>query len=208
MIIHDCIQLSNEWAKLHMGIPTASALDNLLTPEFKARTGDMPKTYLHRKLAEVWRGQPSFDSGFSSFSTEQGLLLEQQARAWLAFETDIKVRQVGFITTDDGRCGCSPDGLLSEDSGLELKSPDAHTHVKYLLQGTLPKEYAAQVHGSMYVTGFQRWTFMSYRRKFPPFILVVQRDEEIISKIEQAVTLFHADLTKGKARIAEYQEAA
>lgn len=204
MIIHDDVEQNTlAWLALHVGIPTASGFDNLLTSKFELRDGEMPRTYLYKKLAEAWRGQPLVE--LNNFSVEQGLIVEDEARPFFALETGLKVRQVGFISTDDGTCGCSPDGLIGDDSGLEIKSPSAHVHCKYVLEGKLPKEYAAQVYGSMFVTGRPKWVFMSYRRKFPPLILEIQRDDAIMAKIGKAIDWFHKELADAKEKIAKYQ---
>ena len=88
--------------------------------------------------------------------------------------------------------GCSPDGIIrGQECGLEIKCPSAAVHVKYLLRGTLPPEYAPQVHGSIFITGFPRWRFVSYRRHFPPLVLTVERDEEIMETITSALDLWH-----------------
>ncbi len=223
MKIHDCEQGTLEWTKLHFGIPTASGLDNLLTPEFELRKGEMPKTYVYKKVAEKLQGRPLIDLSASSFMLEQGMIVEEEARPWYALEYDKKIKQVGFITTDDARFGCSPDGLIESagngkyitdvsghavindrvyDCGLEIKSPAAHTHVKYLVNGVLPKEYAAQVMGSMFVTGFEKWIFCSYRRGFPPLVLEIHRDEKAMSMIRAAVNQFHADFDRAMERIS------
>lgn len=203
MIVHDVSQRTLDWMKLHVGIPTASGLGNLLTPEFKIREGEMPKTYLFTKLAELWRHEPVID--LTTFSIEQGEILETEAKPFFALETNQKVRDVGFITNDNGLFGCSPDGLLGDDNGLEIKCPSAQVHVKYLVNGELPKEYAVQVHGSIFATGYPRWTFMSYRRNFPPFIIEVKRDEAIMAKIAEALTLFHKNLLEAKAKLDAYE---
>lgn len=202
MKIHPCEQNTLEWLNLHLGIPTASGLDNLITPTGEIRRGEMPKTYLFKKVAESWRGRPLLD--LNTFSTEQGMIIEEEARPFFELETDQKVRQVGFITTDDGKFGCSPDGLLDDDNGIEIKCPAAHTHCKYLVNGELPPEYAPQVHGSMFVTGFPRWTFLSYRRGFPALILEVKRDEQIISAITEALGEFHVKFEDAKRRLESY----
>ena len=204
MKIHNVSQRTLDWSKLHVGIPTASGFHNLLTPEFKLREGETPKSYLYLKIAEAWKGEPVIE--LSTFSIEQGDFMEAEARPFFELITNQRVREVGFITTDDGKAGCSPDGLFGDDNGLEIKCPSAQVHVKYLLQGTLPKEYAAQVHGSMFVTGYPRWTFLSYRRGFPPFIIEVKRDEAIIAKIGEAVNRFHDELRKAQAKIGSYLE--
>lgn len=194
-IIHEVEQGSPEWFKVRAGIPTASEFDSLLTPLWKPRTGEGVQTYLAKKLAERWLGRPL--STATAWPMEQGSILEEEAIPFYEMMHDVEIRRVGFITTADGRAGCSPDGLIGDDCGIEIKSPQPHTHAGYLLAGELPKEYAAQVHGSMYVTGASQWRFMSYCRLFPPLILTVERDETIIDAIHQAVTAFCDRLDAG-----------
>lgn len=194
-IYTDIEQGTLEWLQIRAGKVTASELDNLLTPKFEERTGEMPKTYLYKKVAEGFRGKPLDDEDFSSFHTENGQMLEDEARkyyCWDILPKGVRLTDAGFVEHDDGRFGCSPDALVGEDSGVEIKCPMTKTHVKYLLNGTLPPDYAAQVHGSLYATGRKTWQFMSYARKFPPFLLTVERDEAICAKIEAALKSFYA----------------
>lgn len=200
MKIHPAAQGSQEWIEARCGIPTASEFDNLLTPMFKPRTGEMPRSYLAKKLAEKWGGPaPSF----SSFSMEMGNILEEHAVPFYEFTTNSPVTRVGLCLTDDGLVGCSPDGLLGDDGGIEIKCPEAATHVKYLLDGKLPSDYMLQVHGAMFVTGRNWWKFMSFRRNFPPLIIRVERDEEIIEQIGEAVGEFLQCFDAGWKRLLE-----
>jgi len=192
--IHNVPQGEAEWNLLRLGKVTASGLGNLVTPKFAIRTGEMPKTYLYQKVAESFKNRPLEDEEFGSFDTEQGQILEDEARRLYCFSfkpPGERLIDAGFIEHDDGRCGCSPDALIGETSGLEIKCPKFKTHVKYLLGGELPDDYAPQVHGSMYVTGRPTWTFMSYARGFPPFVLTVKRDEAICAKIHEALQSFY-----------------
>lgn len=201
MKIHrDFQQNSLQWLQARSGIPTASEFDCLVTPEFKVRTGDMPKSFLARKIAESWQGYPL--PGFQVLDMELGKVLEDEAIPFYELEFSEKVDRVGFVTTDDGKVGCSPDGLIA-DGGIEIKCPRADTHVGYLLKGELPKDYAAQVHGSMYVTGAPWWKFMSYRRGFPPLVLTVFRDEKIQAAIKTALDDFLACFESAMKRIEE-----
>lgn len=189
-IFHECAQGEAEWLQHRIGKVTASEASSLLTPLFAVKTGEGPKTYLYEKLAEGWRGKPL--PGFSSWATQEGQLLEDEARRWYSLESDDAVQNVGFIEHDDHRCGCSPDGLIGEDGGLELKAPQPTNHIRYVMEGVLPKDYAPQVHFSLYVTGRPWWRFVSYCRGFPPLVLTVQRDEAICAKIQEALTGFYA----------------
>lgn len=183
------VQGELDWLKLHLGRVTASQLDQLLTPEWELKKGEMPRTFAYKKAAELWRNAPILSTG--SWATEQGQMREDEAIAFAALEYGYRITKMGFCESDDSLCGCSPDGLIGENSGIEMKSPEPPNHVKYVCEGRLPKDYAAQVHGSMFVTGRPEWVFFSYHRGFPPFHLVVKRDEEIIIKIGEAVTMFH-----------------
>ena len=200
MITHDVKQGGMEWLILRSGIVTASEMGNLLTPKFSIRTGKGVESYLAEKVAEKWQGGPL--PSFRGFDMEQGHFLESEAVPWFEFAHNAEVKRVGFITTDDGRVGCSPDGLLT-DCGLEIKSPHADTQVGYLLAGKLPEEYAVQVHASMFVTGMKRWKFLSYRRHFPALLLTVERDDSIQAAIGEAVDNFMVMFDAAMARMTE-----
>ncbi len=201
----DFEQGSVAWLEAHCGIPTASEFGHLVTPkQFKHKNGEASRSFLARKLAEAWIGPLPGIGG--SWFMEQGLILEGEARPFLEFEFGWKLRTVGFITTDDGRIGCSPDALLGDNCGVEIKCPEASTHVKYLLAGTLPPDYAPQVHGCMMVTGFPSWYFVSYRRGLPLFVLKVERDEEIQKAIQESVSIFLQAFDAGMERLIELND--
>lgn len=204
MKIHDVEQGTDAWLRLRMGKVTASELGNLISPTLEIRkwSTEMPRTYLAAKVGEAFEGTPDIEGG--SWETEQGQLMEMESRKWYAFWSGERVRQVGFIEGDDGRCGCSPDGLIGEDGGLELKNPQRKAHTGYILNGGLPKDYAVQVHASMYITGRKWWRFVSYRRK-SKFVLTVERDEKICATIAEALAGFYA---KFDAAMKQLREAA
>jgi len=182
-------QRSIQWAKLHLGIPTASGFDKIMTPLLKARTGEQPRTYMLEKVAETLTGLPA--QFFSSFATDQGIALEQEGQVAWQIKHEQQIGYTGFILSEDGRCGCSPDGLIGDDAGFELKCPGTANHMKYLEDGILPKDYAAQVHGSLYVSQRKRWHFCSYHRGLPFFEIVVERDEEIMADIRECLQGFY-----------------
>ena len=202
MKIHDNIQQQSlDWQILRSGKVTASEMDNLVTPLGKVKTGEGPKTYLMNKVAEAWRGGPL--PTVEVWNMEQGQYLEEIARPAFTLETGLDVRQVAFITGDDERVGCSPDGLIGDDCGLEIKCPHIQTHIRYLLDGVLPPDYVLQVQGSLFVTGFKKWMFFSFRRDLPPLILTVEPDEKIQKAIGEAVTAFLDNYEKALAKLTE-----
>ncbi len=201
MIISKHPQGSLEWLQSRAGVITASEMDQILTTDFELRKGLMPHSYMCRKLAEKWNGAPL--AGFQSLDMEFGNILEEEAIPWLEFTQAISVQRVGLITTNDGAIGCSPDGLIGEDGGLECKCPRADNQVKYVLNNRVPQDYIVQVHAAMYVTGRKWWTFMSYHRRMPNLVLNVERDAEIMSKIADAMNVFLKHFNGSWERLCE-----
>lgn len=197
MKILNCEQYSEEWWAARRGLPTSSAFGKLITPGGQPST--QAKQYMYQLIAEciTTEEQDSFEP------TEwmiRGTLLEEEARDWFAMQRGKEVQQVGFILNDDETAGCSPDGLLDDNVGLEIKCPKASTHVGYLLNGKLPPAYAPQVHGSLLITGFPKWVFCSYHPDFKPFVIEVQPDG-YTKKLSNALNKFILDLGEAKRRI-------
>ena len=198
-----CVQGSDEWLKARAGLLTASKADAILTPLFKVKDGKAVDTLIAKSLAERWIGGPLPEDNINVLPMEYGSILESEARPAYTLLTGQEVREVGLITDDTGICGCSPDGLIGDDCGIEIKCPSASVHVKYLLAGTVPDDYIVQVHFSMFVTGYPRWIFMSYRRDMPALIIAVERDEKIQARIEEAADSFTERMADGWARLIE-----
>lgn len=178
---------------MRLGVPTASEFDRIMKLNFELREGLGYATYLYEKLAEDLTGPlPTYGGK----ATDQGHFLEPEALAFFEMETGIDTKRVGFVMKDDMRCGCSPDALIGEDSGLELKAPGPVNHIRYVNEKKLPDQYAAQVHGSLFVTGRSEWHFMSYHRKLKPLHVVVKRDEAIMEKIGRCLEKFYADFNE------------
>ncbi len=193
MKIHDVEQGTEAWAKLRRGIPTASNADRLVTPA-KGEPSKSMRDYACECLAaemlpiEYWYATADFQT-FQSEAMAHGTNTEREARDYFALDTGLEVKQVGFITTDCGRAGCSPDGIVGSTALLELKCPQPKTHVRYLLDRVLPADYKPQVHFSMVVTGFDVAYFMSYAPGLPPFLIRVSRDD-YTDKVQAALSAF------------------
>lgn len=198
MILIDCEQGTPEWHAARMGIPTASQFARIMTPA-KRGYSSQASGYICELIAEL-RGVEK--DRYTSDAMQHGIDTEAEARAWYAFTRDIDVRQVGFCMTDDGRFGCSPDGLVGDDGGAEIKCPEPKTHVEYLLDGGLPLAYKCQVHGSLFVTGRAWWDFVSYCPPMPELVVRVTPDD-FTDALRGALDRFHAEFEAAKKKIEQ-----
>jgi hypothetical protein len=140
---------------------------------------------------------PDYAKFLGTFWTDRGTEMEPEARKAFEAHTGLVTEQVAFVTADRWKhvVGCSPDSLLKDAAGnyvagLEIKCPSPFTHAEYIEAGELPPEYKAQVHGSMAVTGLNKWHFWSYFPGLAPFHLVVERDaytEKLTAALDQFV---------------------
>jgi hypothetical protein len=188
--IYDIEQGSDLWFQAKAGRPGASSFDKILT--VKGEPSKQRTDYLYELAGEriVGRQEP----GYSNHHMERGIALESDGRALFELLHDVELKQVGLVYKDESRrVLCSPDGLL-DGAGFEQKNPMLKTHVKYLLAGTLPTEYFQQVHGSMWVCGFDRWHFLSNYPGMPPLILEVRCDEKWLVKLDAVMKEFLDEL--------------
>lgn len=203
MEIIDVIQGTPEWFAARAGIPTGSEFSTVMA---KGKDGGASLTrakYLRQLAGEILTGEPA-PEGFSNGFMERGKELEDDARALFSFMRDVDPVQVGFIK--NGRAGCSPDSLIGETSGLEIKVAIPAVQIERLQRGTLPSEHVAQVQGCMWVCERPTWSFVSYCPKLPPLIISVERDEAYIANLAKSVAAFNEELDALVASIRSYQD--
>jgi hypothetical protein len=204
--IVDCEQNSPEWYAARLGIPTASMFATVMAVGVKGGKSLTRIAYLNKLAGEILTGEPM--ENYVSDAMERGKLMEDEARDLYTFETGAEPIRVGFVR--NGEKGASPDSLIGESGGLEIKSAAAHIQVARLLDGGLPSEHKAQVQGSLWVCEREWWDFCSYCPKLPLLCVRVFRDEDYIKKIANEVELFNVELKQTVEFIRKYgqKEAA
>jgi hypothetical protein len=204
MIHIECEQGSLEWHMARRGIPTASGFSRIMTPK-TMKLAAAHVEYACELIGDLFSlDEP--EEGYESKAMTHGILNEPEARAWYEMETNQTVTRAGFIVTDDQRFGCSPDGLVGEDGGLELKCPQTKTHVRYLLNGKqVPDEYKAQVHGNIIVTGRAWWDFLSYCPGLPPLLVRVEPDAYTLA-LKRCLEQFWEKFSEMLAAVRNFEE--
>jgi hypothetical protein len=172
MKIIDCEQGTDEWFQARLGIPSASMFNKIITPA-KLQVSKQADDYVNKLCAEWVRNQG--EDSYQSFDMKRGIDVEEEARDFYQFHTDYEVAQVGFCVADSGAYGCSPDGLIIDEGGVEIKCPTAGVHFGYLIDDMVPAIYRLQVLGSLLVTDYAWWDFVSYHPDMKPLIVRTQR---------------------------------
>jgi hypothetical protein len=192
--IHDVAQGSDEWRELRAGIPTASNASRIVTAGLKVSAAS--RKYVCWLIAESIIGPcDECDTKFM----QRGSDMEAEAIRWYEWDQDVKVKRVGFITVDDGTFGCSPDGLVGDDGGLEIKCPGAGVHVENILG--MSTQYMPQVQACMWVCERDWWDLLSFNPRMPRVIVRVKRDDEYISRLRAALDVFIPSLAEKREEV-------
>jgi hypothetical protein len=195
MKIIDCEQYSDEWYKARLGIPTASQFHNIITPLGAPTRGDRRRKFMYRLIAERLL-QQSMDDRFQNFWTKRGHDLEDEATKRFMFHIRRRITwdRIGFVTTDDGKIGASPERLSSNrKEGLEIKCPSPWVQVEYLLEGT-EENYKPQVQGHMLVCGLDIMHLWCWHPQMPPVHVPTPRDDDYIKKLSRELWHFCNEL--------------
>jgi hypothetical protein len=178
-------QRSEEWFEARLGVVTASTFKVAFSGGADARRGLAMDT-----AAEILTGSWQETS---AASLVWGREYEEQAIGEYEFMTDAEVERVGLIYhPDSALVGASPDGLVGEQGGIEVKCPASpREHLTNLLNGMSWSEHGPQVQGALWVTDRRWWDFVSFDPRFPApqriYIERVYRDEGYISRLAEAV---------------------
>lgn len=184
MINHE--QGTQEWLTSRLGCPSGSGFDKLITAAGKPST--QSEGYINQLIAELLTGETT-EVKVTEWM-QRGTELEPMAREFYELASGNQVTEVGFCKHDTLECGVSPDGLVGDVGGLEIKCPTPGTHISYLRANQLPAKYKPQVMGCLWICGEQRewWDFVSYHETMPALIVRVYRDEDYIRLLADEVS--------------------
>ena len=156
MIYHwDIVQQTPEWFELKEGKMSASHATAI------GNCGKGLETYID----EVVCGMITPPVHYTNKDMDRGNELEPIARQTYEFENDVVVKEIGFITYNE-YVGCSPDGLVDEDGGLELKARNNKIHFNLLKTGKVDSGTIWQMNMCLLITGRKWWDFGSYNPNF------------------------------------------
>lgn len=187
-------QGSGDWYRMRMGVPTASAFHNIITPA-KGELSKSWRKYAYALCVERLLNLPT-ESVEGQKWMDRGKDLEPKAVAQYEFTTDTDTLAVSFITTDDGLIGASPDRLIKGiAAAVEIKCPSNQVHFGYLVDGLeYDDKYKPQVQGQLYVCELEYDDFYSFHPRMPPKLINTGRDEPYIDKMKKALNDFNGEL--------------
>ena len=151
------MQNTDAWHEARKGKVSASRAGSILGVD-KRRSRDE----LMRQMVREYHGAEAEISPFVQGLFDHGKKTEAVAIAAIQVERGEFIEDAGFIHHPKiAWLGCSPDGLIGEDEGVEVKCPT--THRKDIMDILGDEGYRCQCLLSLIVTGRSEWHFYAYR---------------------------------------------
>jgi hypothetical protein len=146
------------------------------------------------------------DPSYMNDDMWRGVLHEPIARDKYAEVNKVAVDEVGFLVRDDWgyQIGASPDGLVGEDGGIEVKCPRAKTHIRTIVEDEVPAIHVPQVQACLLVSGREWWDYVSFCAGLPMWTKRVYPDPKWQGAIVGAVAKFE---TTAAEMVAAYNQA-
>lgn len=194
MIHYNLEQGSPEWLALRLGKPTASHMADIMGK------GETRAKYMRKLAAEAISGQ--VEETYTNAHMARGNEQEPIARAAYEARYGVEVVPVAFV--DCGTWGASPDGIVGNDGGIEIKSRIGSVQVETIESGKVPSANMPQINACMLALDREWWDYVSYSTGLPLFVKRCHRSKESDSAIIEALARFNAELEELIAKVRNY----
>ncbi|MBU6232171.1 YqaJ viral recombinase family protein [Patescibacteria group bacterium] len=207
-------QQGDLWQKARVGRITGSRIDDLLaspTTRQSTRKGIVYPAGSEAQCREHYRRElvveriygRAIDHPTNQYMRD-GTDREPAARALYEADNMIQVEQVSFcLHYEWDWAGCSPDGLVGDDGGLELKCPSESVHDSYAQNiDVLVQQYKGQcLAGLICLPERQWWDLQSFNPYAPREIMLLKAPRfhrsdwaETIARIEDEMLQMNAQV--------------
>lgn len=202
MIVYNDEQGSDEWLEARRGVITGSRAKDARD---KLKSGAPAKTQLQYAM-DVARERCGGKAGFVFVNGAMRLGTEQEPFARMAYEarSGAMVEEAGFITTDDGRFGCSVDGLIGDDGMVEIKTMVSSDTLFTAVVDHDESAYVDQINFALWLLGRKWCDLILWAPDLPAGQLTVrriERDDDAIEALETDLIAFERLVSKYEASL-------
>lgn len=178
-------QRSPEWVQQHTGRVGASQLGRWLSVSKKDGKPLKARQDLEKEIAFA----KAFNQPFSTYTTsamQAGIDNEGFVRDQYSSQMGVVVTEAGAFYND--YFIASPDGLIGDDGGLEIKWLQDTNWAEVVLSNSPLSEHYLQIQGNLYASGRTWWDYIAASANTGRFVVIrVERDEKLIAEIAESV---------------------
>lgn len=188
-------QMSEEWFAVKLGKISASRINDVMATTAKGLPTSKYMDYAYSLAAERMTGNRQ--EIFTTLDMQRGIDMEPLAKEYYAEFYGVTLTDAPFIFHRDMTfAGCSLDAIANNEYLVEFKNPKTTTFLKVKYENEPPENYFHQCMWQMACTGAERCDLVYYDDRIADptkqmFRFVIERDNELIAKMEQEVIKFN-----------------
>ena len=191
-------QKTEEWFSARLGKVTASKASDVMA-RTKSGYSTSRDNYMMELLCQRLTGKR--EESFTNAAMQRGTDLEPVARGCYEALEGVMVVECGLIDHKSiVGFAASPDGLIGNKGGLEIKCPNTKQHVDFIRSNKPDNKYQCQMLAQMSCGGLDWVDFVSFDDRMPSELqyhkIRFMRDERRIKEMEDEVTLFLIELAQ------------
>lgn len=195
IIEHVLEQRTEEWFELRKGIITSSDISAIMAVK---GLGDGAITLAEEKAWQIVHGFE--DNNFTTFDMQRGVELEpiafEEAQDHLS-PNFLNLRKSGFFVNELLKTGSSPDGIISDNGGYEVKAPSISKFRKIILDDNFTPEiqYFRQMQHQMLTANLDyilHHNFAVYNGKPHSHYYIVEKCEDTQEIMRERIPQFNA----------------
>lgn len=183
-------QRTEEWFAARLGKITGT------------RAADLMGTATTRKtlLATLIKEAVTADSKTIRTTPEmqRGIDLEPHAISHYELLNCVTVADGGFVELSH-IVAASPDGLIGEHGGIEVKCLSQENHIKVILADEIDKKHYWQIVWCMFVAGCDWWDYFGYCPELPEPLTTYtkrfERDPMVMESLSESIVKFTLEYT-------------
>jgi len=185
-----------DWLSARYGNCSASRIADVMA-KTKSGYAASRDNYMMELLCQRLTGKA--EESFTSAAMQRGTDLEPIARGCYEALEGVMVQECGFIMHPKIKhMGASPDGLVGDKGGLEIKCPNTKQHVEFLRTGKPDSRYQWQMCCQIACAGLDWVDFVSFDDRMPKELQYAKirfmRDDARIAEMEAEVIEFLGEL--------------
>jgi putative phage-type endonuclease len=198
-MIIDTEQRSLDWFAVRGLKLTASHASTIAT------AGKGLITYVEEIVASYYSGFK--EETYKSEAMQRGIELEPEAKSIYELETGRTIKDVGFIVYNEF-VGGSPDGLIDEDGGVEIKCHSAKNYAQLILDGEIDNKYYMQIQMYLLITNRKWFDYVGYNPNFKRCLYIkrIEADKEAHDKLLKGFEVGTKLIKERVAKMEAYNE--
>jgi putative phage-type endonuclease len=129
----------------------------------------------------------------------RGVKMEAEARKYYEVRHNVAVMETAFVEHPEHLlCGCSPDGFVGENGGLEIKCLLPDNHIRVMLLDTIDKKHEWQIKWNLFCSRREYWDYFGYCADMPCELACYEKrffaKDVNFGEIEKRLAQFQAEL--------------